>query len=82
MDGNLAFFQVTEVLGRGAHCLLNYLFIVCAEVLGSTIRSNNSIRGIDIHGVECKISQYADDTTLILDGSFSSLENAFLKNLR
>ena len=57
--------------------LFPYLFIVCAEVLGSAIRRDCSIRGIDILGVECKISQYADDTTLIFDGSFSSLENAF-----
>ena len=27
-------------------------------------------------GVECKISQYADDTTLILDGSAASLQKA------
>lgn len=70
------FFSINRGVRQG--CPLSpYLFIVCAEVLGSAIRRDHSIRGIDILGVECKISQYADDTTLILDGSFSSLENAF-----
>ena len=78
MDDRPAYFQLTEVSGRGAHCpLAPYLFIVYAEVLGSAIRRDHSIRGIDVLGVECKISQYADDTTLILEGSFSSLETAF-----
>ena len=47
------------------------------EVLRSPIRRDHSIRDIDILVVECKISQNADNTTLIPDGSFSSLENAF-----
>ena len=46
-----------------------YLFILCAEVLGNAIRRDEEIRGIKISGTECKLSQYADDTTMILDGS-------------
>ena len=53
-----------------------YLFILCAEVLGSAIRKEQSIRGINGLVVECKISQYVDNTTLILDGSKSSLQKA------
>ena len=34
---------------------------------GSAIRRDHSIRRIRVMGVECKISQYADDTTLILE---------------
>ena len=64
------------MLDRCVHYLLFYLFIICAEVLGSDIRRDRSIQGIHILGVECKISQYADDTTFILDGSGPSLENA------
>ena len=33
------------------------------------MRKNKNIKGITVHGQEIKISQYADDTTLILDGS-------------
>ena len=69
------FFPLTRGVRQG--CPLSpYLFIVCAEVLGSAIRRNHSIRGIRVMGVECKISQYADDTTLILDGSAASLQKA------
>ena len=57
-------------LGRGVRqgCPLSpYLFILCAEILAETIRKNENIKGITIN--EQEISQYADDTTLILDGS-------------
>ena len=35
-------------------------------------------KGIKISDNECKISQYADDTTLILDGTRASLERSFV----
>ena len=50
-----------------------YIFILCAEVLGQMIRNNESIRGIIINNKEYKISQYADDTQLLLDASEESL---------
>ena len=49
-----------------------YLFVICAEVLGILIRSNNSIKGIYIQDKEIRLSQFADDTNLILDGSEDS----------
>lgn len=54
-----------------------YLFLLCAEILSALIKENNDIKGILIHGKEHKISQYADDTSLILDGSPNSLFTAF-----
>lgn len=51
-----------------------YLFILCAEILGILIRNNKNIKGINIDGEEYKISQYADDTSLITDGSPKSLD--------
>ena len=42
-------------------------------MLAKTIRSNRRIKGIYVDKNEVKISQYADDTTLILDGSSKSL---------
>ena len=45
------------------------LFIFCVEVLAEKIRNIKDIKGIFVHQNEIKISQYADETTLILDGS-------------
>ena len=43
-------------------------------MLAKTIRSNRRIKGIYVDKNEVKISQYVDDTTLILDGSRESLQ--------
>jgi hypothetical protein len=43
------------------------LFIMVIEILANTIRNNPRLKGIKIGDVECKIGQYADDTTLFLD---------------
>ena len=37
---------------------------------------NNNIKGILVDGHEIKISSYAGDTTLILDGSRASFQNS------
>lgn len=50
-----------------------YLFIMCAEILAIMIKQNKDIKGIFINDNEHKISQYADDTSLALDGSPESL---------
>ena len=47
------------------------------EILGNAIRNCDQIKGICVLDVECKISQYADDTTLILDGSEKSMHQSF-----
>ena len=46
-----------------------YLFILCAEVLANAVRKDPVIKGIKVNNTECKINQYADDTSLFLDGS-------------
>ena len=53
-----------------------YLFILCAQILCYMIIQNKKIRGINFNNTEIKISQYADDTTLILDGQDVSLHAA------
>ena len=42
------------------------LFILVVEVLADTIRRNKHVKGITVNGFESKITQLADDTTLIL----------------
>ena len=50
-----------------------YLFIICAQILCLMIIHNESIRGISFNNADIKLSQYANDTTLVLDGSKLSL---------
>ena len=40
------------------------------------LKNNNNLRGINIGGTEYKLSQYADDTTILLDGSEQSTTEA------
>ena len=51
-----------------------YIFISCAEVLGQMLRNNENITGIKINNKESKLSQYADDTEIFLDGTEISLK--------
>lgn len=55
-----------------------YIFILCAEILAEMVRSNSNIKGIVVSDHEFKLSQYADDTTLLLDGSERSLRHALM----
>ena len=44
------------------------LFILCAEILATNIRQSADIRGIKIGKEEIRLTQFADDTCLYLDG--------------
>ena len=75
MDGPPNFFSLSRGVRQG--CPLSpYLFILCAKVLGNAVRNDTGIQGIKVLDTECKISQYADDTTFSLDGSQSSLSRS------
>ena len=66
-------------IGRGCRQgdpISPYLFLLAAEILSMLIKSNANILGIKINNEEFKISQFADDTTLILGGSQGSLQAA------
>ena len=49
-----------------------YLFIICSEILANMIRQNHDVKGYNMLGCEVKISQFADDTSLFLDGTKKS----------
>ena len=46
-----------------------YVFIICAEVLSLMLKHNPDIKVITLNTTKFLLSQYADDTTLTLDGS-------------
>ena len=56
--------------------IASQIFIICAEVLSLKIKNNQNISGIKVNQNEIKLSQFADDTTLLLDGSEKSLSAA------
>ena len=47
-------------------CISPYIFILCAEIFAEYIRKCKNIKGICIGDTECKISQLADDTNILL----------------
>ena len=65
-----------------------YLFIIGVELLSLKLKRNPDIQGITINDDETLLSQYADDTFLILDGREISLKEtlsyfeSFLQSLR
>ena len=69
------FFDIQRGVRQGRP-LSPYLFILSAEILAKAIRKNPNIRGVSINNNDIKISQCADDTTLILDGSREALISA------
>ena len=71
----LKFFDIKRGCRQGDP-ISPYLFILCAEILKLLIQNNKKVKGIDINGYEVKISQFADDTTIFLDGSQLSLQTA------
>lgn len=59
-------------LGRGIRqgCPLSpYLFIIAIDYLATALTNHPEVRGVQIRGNEYLISQYADDTTLFLEGT-------------
>lgn len=72
-------FQIGRGLRQG--CPLScYIFLICFEPLLERIRQHEAIKGVEINGTEIKISSYADDVTVIMDGhqeSFSKCLDVF-----
>ena len=55
------------IVESGKETLLSpYLFIIAADILASTITKDHHIKGFKINSKEIKMTQYADDLTLLL----------------
>ena len=62
------FFPIQRGIRQG--CPISaFLFILCAKVLAIAIREQQDIKGLKIGNKEIKITQYADDSCLYLNGS-------------
>ena len=69
------FFSLSRGCRQGDP-ISSYIFLLCAEILAIRIKGNEDIKGIHIGQKEHVISQYADDTLLMLDGSEKALQKA------
>ena len=74
------YFKVSRGVRQG--CPLSpLLFVLGVEILAQTIRQSTSCRGIKLpQSVEAKISQFADDTTLICRNVNALCENMNVLN--
>ncbi len=65
-NGNTCgFYKLHRGIRQG--CSISpYLFIIAVELLANAIRKVTSIKGIEVDDVELKISQLADDTTVLV----------------
>ena len=76
--GNLSSFFYTERGCKQGDPMSQYLFILCAEILAIKINSKK-IKGIKINNKEFILTQYADDTSVILDRSEKSQNETLSK---
>ena len=81
VNGHLSEWFYLQRGCRQGDPLSPYLFVVCAKILAILVRQPGGIKGITIGNIEFLVSQYADDTSFILDGFQESLENC-MKDLK
>ena len=76
MNGEVTSFNLAQALGKAALCRPIYLSYPLKFLLKLSGRKKE-IGGIEINGTDFKLSQFSDDTTLILDGA----KESFLESL-
>lgn len=63
-------FKPTRGIRQGC-CASPYLFNLVMEMLAIMIRSNENVKGIQMHNTEIKLTQFADDLTCLLNNPTS-----------
>ena len=53
-----------------------FFLILAGQILSVLVHNNQNIKGIKIGNTEYRLTQFADDTTLLMDGSRESLHAA------
>ena len=53
-----------------------HLFILILELLSSAIKNDPNINGVKINDSEMLLSQYADDSSLVLEDDPKSVDNS------
>ena len=74
------FFKVERGCRQG-DCCSPLVFVLCAEILAIMTRRNTQMKGFVRNDYECKMEQYADDTTFILEGNRECI-NACMSTLQ
>ena len=77
INGHLSEWFSVQRGCRQGDPLSPYLFIICAEILALMLKHNPNITGIKCYNNEFLLTQYADDTSVLLDGSERSLRSTF-----
>ena len=67
------YFKLERGVRQGDQ-LSAYLFILCMEIMSSSILRSDAIQGLTINSQEIKLLQYADDTTAVLKNQRSVKE--------
>ena len=70
-----SFFNIKRGCRQGDPCA-PFLFLLCGQILSILDTNKKAIKGIVLGSKEYKITQFANDTTIIMDGSRDSLEAA------
>ena len=64
-NGHSSFFRLQRGVRQGCS-LSGLLFIIGIELFTRALKSDQSIKGINVETKEIKITQYADDTTVFV----------------
>ena len=70
------FFDIKKGLRKGDH-LSPTIFALCMEYLAAMLRRSKDCQGFEIEHNCFKVSLFADDTVIYLNGNFSQFKCAF-----